>query len=80
MSYELMYYPDNWLLRSLGTFDSYDEADAALNLLVSKANPAGCVIYDGQEIFVEEELYVKERPKIVFDENLILTPPDGWEL
>jgi hypothetical protein len=78
MSYELMLDIEEEFPRSLGTFDSYDEADAARNLLVSKANSAGWVIYDCQDIFVEEELFVKERPKIVFDENLILTPPDDW--
>lgn len=78
MSYELMLYIEDHSPRSLGTFDSYDEADAARNLLASKANPNGWVIYDYQEIFVEEELYVEEHPKVIFNENLIFSPRDDW--
>ena len=78
MSYELMLYIEGTPLRSLGTFDSYDEADVARNLLISKANSKGWVIYDHQEIFAEEELYIEEHPRTVFDENLILTPRDDW--
>lgn len=64
MSYELMHYPNDWLPRSLGTFDSYDEADAARNLLAAKANPEGWVIYNCQYVFAEEELSVEERPRL----------------
>lgn len=78
MSYELMLYIEEVPPRSLGAFDSYEEASAARDLLISKANSAGWVFYDSQDIFVEEELYVEEHPRAVFDENLILTPRDDW--
>lgn len=81
MSYELMLYIKEGmqLPRSLGTFDSYKEADAARNLLISKTNSNGWVIYDGQKIFAEEELCVEEHPRAVFDKNLILSPRNDWK-
>jgi hypothetical protein len=66
----------------LATFDSYEGAIIASDALSDAVNDMGWVVYDGLDIFPEEEIHIEWIHPLdqKFRIEKVETPPPGWRL